>query len=77
MTAALSTAVLQHIKIKENGKFAVDLKGINARRLELAGLDPEHIAVCCQCTACLPGKFWSHRLLGTSRGSMASAIQLL
>ena len=40
MTAALSTAVLQHIKIKENGKFAVDLKGINALRLELAGLDP-------------------------------------
>ena len=77
MTAALSTAVLSHIKIKENGKFAVDLKGINARRLEQAGLDPEHIGVCGECTACLADKYWSHRRLGTNRGSMASAIQLL
>ena len=77
MTAALSTAVLSHIKIKENGKFAVDLKAINAMRLEQAGLDPDHIAVCCQCTSCLPDKFWSHRQVGTNRGSMASAIQLL
>lgn len=77
MTAALSTAVLQHIKIKENGKFAVDLKAINAMRLEQAGLLPEHVAVCGQCTSCLPDLFWSHRKQGTSRGSMAAAIQLL
>ena len=77
MTAALSTAVLRHIKIKENGKFAVDLKGINAMRLEQAGLAPEHIAVSDLCTACNPDKFWSHRKLGTNRGSMAAAIQLL
>ena len=77
MTAALSTAVLQHIKIKENGKFAVDLKAINAMRLEQAGLDPARIAVCGFCTACQPDRFWSHRKLGTSRGSMAAVIQLL
>ena len=77
MTAALSTAVLRHIKIKENGKFAVDLKNINAMRLEQAGLDPAHIAVSGVCTACAPDKFWSHRKLGTSRGSMAAAIQLV
>ncbi|MDE6259339.1 MAG: peptidoglycan editing factor PgeF [Oscillospiraceae bacterium] len=77
MTAALSTAVLRHIKIKENGKFAVDLKNINAMRLEQAGLDPDHIAVSQVCTSCDPDKFWSHRKLGTSRGSMAAAIQLL
>ena len=76
MTAALSTAVLQHIRIKENGKFAVDLKRINAMRLEQAGLDPAHIAVSDICTACHPDKFWSHRSLGTSRGSMAAVIQL-
>ena len=76
MTAALSTAVLQHIKIKENGKFAVDLKAINAMRLEQAGLDPAHIAVSDLCTACHPEKFWSHRIQGTSRGSMAAVIQL-
>ncbi len=77
MTAALSTAVLRHITIKENGKFAVDLKAINAMRLEGAGLDPEHIAVSSLCTSCHPEMFWSHRKLGTSRGSMAAAIQLL
>lgn len=77
MTAALSTAVLQHIKIKENGKFAVDLKGINAMRLAQAGLTPDHIAVSDICTACHPELFWSHRKLGTNRGSMAAAIQLI
>ncbi len=76
MTAALSTAVLRHIKIKENGKFAVDLKAINAMRLEQAGLDRSHIAVSDICTACCPDRFWSHRKQGTSRGSMAAAIQL-
>lgn len=76
MTAALSTCVLQHIAIKENGKFAVDLKTINAMRLEQAGLDPDHIATSRLCTACDPDRFWSHRKLGTNRGSMAAAIQL-
>ena len=76
MTAALSTAVLQHIRIKENGKFAVDLKAINAMRLEQAGLEPAHIAVSDLCTACHPDRFWSHRIQGTSRGSMAAVIQL-
>ena len=77
MTSALSTAVLHHMKIKENGKFAVDLKAINAMRLEQAGLDRSHIAVSSLCTACNPDRFWSHRKQGTSRGSMAAAIQLL
>ena len=77
MTKALSTSVLRHMRIKENGKFAVDLKGINAMRLEQAGLDPDHIAVSPICTACDAAQFWSHRKLGTSRGSMAAAIQLV
>ena len=77
MTAALSTAVLHHIKIKENGKFAVDLKGVNATRLEHEGVLPEHIAICHECTSCLGGKDWSHRKLGTNRGSMAAVIQLV
>lgn len=76
MTAALSTSVLHHIKIKENGKFSVDLRGINRMRLEQAGLDPAHIMVSTQCTSCQPDKFWSHRRMGNGRGSMAAAIQL-
>ncbi len=77
MTTALGTGVLKHITIKENGKFAVDLKAINAMRLEIAGIPPEHIDVCQECTGCQPERFWSHRKMGQQRGSMAAAIQLL
>ena len=58
------------------GKFHVDLKGANGRWLELSGLSREHIAVCSACTACRLDEFWSHRIQGQSRGSMAAMIQL-
>ena len=45
--------------------------------LEQAGVDPANIAVCDECTACQPDRFWSHRKMGNNRGSMAAAIQLL
>lgn len=77
MTAAVASPALPFIKIKPNGKFTVDLKGINARRLELAGLDPANIAVCSDCTACMGEKYWSHRVMGNERGSMAAMIELL
>ena len=77
MMASMGTAALPFMEIKENGKFAVDLKGLNRKRLELAGLTGEHIALCEECTACLPERYWSHRKTGDQRGSMAAAIQLL
>ena len=77
MMASMGTSVLQHIQIKENGKFSVNLKGINAQLLEMAGLREENISVCDACTACDTEKYWSHRKVGNNRGSMASAIQLL
>ena len=77
MMAACSSVARKYIHIQENGKYAVDLKGINARRLEMAGVDPEHIAVSTDCTACHPEKYWSHRKVGNNRGSMAAVIQLL
>ena len=76
MMAAVASPALPFIKIKENGKFSVDLKGINAKRLELAGLDPANIAVCRDCTAGMEEKYWSHRRQGTERGSMAAVIEL-
>lgn len=76
MMAAVASPALPFIKIKENGKFSVDLKGINAKRLELAGLEPEYIAVCGECTACMEEKYWSHRRQGAERGSMAAVIEL-
>ncbi len=63
--------------VPESDKFFVDLKGANARWLVRAGLEPGNIAVCPACTACGREDFWSHRLQGTARGSMASVIQLI
>lgn len=77
MMAAVSSPALPYIRIKENGKFSVDLKGINAKRLERAGLNPANIAVSADCTACMPERYWSHRMLGGDRGSMAAMIELL
>lgn len=77
MMAALATPALQFIQIKENGKFSVDLKGLNRLRLEQAGLSPDHIAVSTECTACNEERYWSHRKMGNNRGTMAAAIQLL
>lgn len=77
MMSAVATPALPYIKIMENGKFSVDLKGINRKRLELAGLLPENIAVSGDCTACMGEKYWSHRRLGGQRGSMAAMIELL
>ena len=54
----------------------MDLKGANARWLERTGLRPEHIAICPACTACNLDEFWSHRVQGNQRGSMAAMIQL-
>ena len=63
--------------LPEEGKFSVDLKGANARFLLRAGLAPEHIALCPACTACDLDTFWSHRVQGNRRGSMAAMIQLV
>lgn len=62
--------------LSREGKFSVDLKGANARWLERAGLAPEHIVICPACTACDLDTFWSHRVQGLKRGSMAAMIQL-
>lgn len=77
LTASMTGSALPFIQLKESGKFSVDLKGVNAKRLELSGVNPDHIAVCGECTSCLGDKYWSHRRQGTQRGSMASMIQLL
>lgn len=58
-------------------KFHVDLKQTNAIWLQQAGVSPRHIAICPACTACQLDLFWSHRVQGGRRGSMAAMIQLL
>ena len=75
MRAAFGAGVEDYIAPRD-GKFAVDLKGINAMRLEQAGLDPAHIDVCPACTACRTDLYWSHRITGDRRGVQGALICL-
>ena len=77
MTEAMGASALRHIQVRDNGKFHVDLKGMNALRLEKCGLSPEHITVSDACTMCQHERFWSHRYTRGQRGSQAAMIQLL
>ena len=77
MLDALGQSIVPFIHPLPTGKFQVDLKGIIAQGLAQAGLSLRHIHVTDHCTACRPDLYWSHRLLGERRGSMASMIQLL
>ena len=77
MTEAMGAAALSSIEVLPTGKFHVDLKGLNAKRLESAGLAPEHIAVSADCTCCLPEKYWSHRYTHGERGSQAAMIAIV
>ncbi len=58
------------------GKFFVDLKGANRRRLIQLGLKPESISVSQECTVCRADKYWSHRATKGRRGSQAAVICL-
>ena len=58
------------------GKYMVDLKETNRRRLLQLGVRAEHIDVSPDCTKCMADVYWSHRATGGRRGTMASIIQL-
>jgi len=77
MQSALGQSVRPYITPLPDGRYQVDLKGINFLRLRRAGVLAEHIEVSPLCTACHPEEFWSHRVLGEQRGNMAALIQLL
>ncbi|HHT17240.1 MAG TPA: peptidoglycan editing factor PgeF [Papillibacter sp.] len=57
-------------------KYMVDLKGINAHRLEDAGLSPENIDISHLCTSCRCETFWSHRKTKGKRGGQAALIMM-
>jgi len=58
------------------GKYLLDLKGVNRRRLEQLGLRSENICVSDECTMCRPDKYWSHRQTKGKRGCQAALICL-
>ena len=76
VTAALGKEGREYIdgSERDEGKFFVDLKGVNRALLIRAGLRPENICVSDECTVCESGKYWSHRVTGGLRGSQAAII---
>jgi len=61
---------------KRGDKYHVDLKQINRLWLLRGGLDPRHIDVHPDCTACRGDRYWSYRKLGANRGGQIAVIAL-
>ncbi len=59
---------------KDNGKYHLDLTGLNTAVLLKEGLLPENVSACNICTCCNTDTFFSHRMQGKERGTMASFI---
>lgn len=76
MRGALDTEAEPYIEPEADGKYRVDLKGINAHWMQRAGVLPDRIAVSGDCTACNTPLYWSHRRMGETRGSQAAMICL-
>lgn len=53
-------------------KYYVNLKGLNALSLRRAGI--RNITISTACTACRTDLFWSHRRMGSHRGSQGGII---
>lgn len=58
------------------GKYYLDLKAANARRLMQLGLAAEQIEISEECTVCAHETYWSHRFTGGKRGSQGALIVL-
>ena len=71
MIEALGEEAKAHIR-QVGEKYYVNLKEINACFLRRAGV--EQIEISADCTACLPDKYWSHRVTRGQRGSQGALI---
>ena len=58
-------------------KVWIDLWKTNRNILRDAGIAEDHITVTDLCTKCHPDVFWSHRVTGGERGSLAGCISLI
>lgn len=61
---------------ENKGKYYMDLHGINERILLNCGILADNIENSRICTMCDTEKFFSHRLMGNERGSMAGFLSL-
>ncbi len=57
-----------------NGKYHIDLKGINRRQLEDAGILPGNIQISTHCTCCEPELFCSYRREGGTYKRMGAGL---
>lgn len=57
-------------------KVRIHLWEVNRRSLVKAGVRPDHITVTDLCTKCRSDVFWSHRVTGGNRGSLAGCIAI-
>lgn len=71
MLAALGVDALDAVEVRGD-KFHVDLAAVNAAWLRRAGVTA--IDTSADCTCCRPDRFWSHRVVGWQRGSLAAVI---
>lgn len=75
MRAAFGPGADAYIAPREQ-KWTVDLKALNAWRLQEAGVPADQIDICPLCTACHPELYWSHRKTGDRRGVQGALIGL-
>ena len=73
MREALGAAAEPAIRPADEKAF-VDLKMLNRLWLERAGVT--QIEISADCTKCSPDRYWSHRITGNERGSLAGIIML-
>lgn len=59
------------------GKYKIDLWGVNARLLQNCGIKKQNITVSGLCTQCHHDLFYSHRVMGDQRGSLAALMELV
>ena len=71
LEAAFGREILPYIR-RENKKFYVNLKEINALALRRAGV--QNIEISTECTMCQHERFWSHRYTRGDRGSQGAII---
>lgn len=57
-------------------KVRINLWEVNRRSLLKVGVQATHITVTDLCTKCHPDVFWSHRVTGGKRGSLAACIAI-
>lgn len=76
MLSAYGIAAKEYITEKGNGKFLVDLPGLNLQTLLDSGIPEDNITLSEECTCCKSDLYWSHRKTGGIRGTMAAVIVL-